>query len=252
MQHTLPERKTIPMPRLAYILFMLNVVECGIHSESARQSFKICSKKWRKIPQCAQLNQFSCGINRGLLYSSLGSHLQYSQADFTFKLVLVGDSGVGKSNILCRFTKFSFNENMKSTIGVEFAARVLEINGRRLKASVWDTAGQVWPLHAAHTRTSLFPTQLLDSDLIARASVPVSNSTCALTLQHVLTLQFHPLSFLCFRIRSDIAPSRARTIAAPSALCSSLTLPSQKAFKICQSGWKNSETMPTRPLSLAL
>ncbi len=56
--------------------------------------------------------------------------------------VLVGDSGVGKSNILCRFTKNEFNPSMKSTIGVEFAARTVEVSNKKLKVSVWDTAGQ--------------------------------------------------------------------------------------------------------------
>ena len=43
--------------------------------------------------------------------------------DFLFKVVLVGDSGVGKSNILSRFTRNEFNLQSKATIGVEFATR---------------------------------------------------------------------------------------------------------------------------------
>lgn len=63
--------------------------------------------------------------------------------DCYYKIVLVGDSGVGKSNILSKFHRNIFNEEEKSTIGVEFAARVIEIpNGKRIKAQVWDTAGQ--------------------------------------------------------------------------------------------------------------
>ena len=68
--------------------------------------------------------------------------VQSQTVDYTFKLVLVGDSGVGKSNLLCRFTKNEFNPSMKSTIGVEFAARVVDVQGKKLKVSVWDTAGQ--------------------------------------------------------------------------------------------------------------
>eukprot|EP00475_Leptophrys_vorax_P037737 TRINITY_DN6546_c0_g1_i2.p1 TRINITY_DN6546_c0_g1~~TRINITY_DN6546_c0_g1_i2.p1 ORF type:complete len:245 (+),score=55.58 TRINITY_DN6546_c0_g1_i2:28-735(+) len=63
--------------------------------------------------------------------------------DHLFKIVLVGDSGVGKSNILSRFTKNAFTEDERSTIGVEFATRVVDCrDGTRIKAQVWDTAGQ--------------------------------------------------------------------------------------------------------------
>lgn len=62
--------------------------------------------------------------------------------DFLFKVVLVGDSGVGKSNILSRFTRNEFNLQSKATIGVEFATRSINVDGKTLKAQIWDTAGQ--------------------------------------------------------------------------------------------------------------
>ncbi|KAI5120161.1 hypothetical protein M0805_003648 [Coniferiporia weirii] len=62
--------------------------------------------------------------------------------DFLFKVVLIGDSGVGKSNLLSRFTRNEFNLDSKSTIGVEFATRTLELDGKTVKAQIWDTAGQ--------------------------------------------------------------------------------------------------------------
>ncbi|GAB2285435.1 Ras- protein Rab11D [Dionaea muscipula] len=62
--------------------------------------------------------------------------------DYLFKLVLIGDSGVGKSNLLSRFTRNEFNLESKSTIGVEFATRTLNIDGKVIKAQIWDTAGQ--------------------------------------------------------------------------------------------------------------
>ncbi|CAL1394284.1 unnamed protein product [Linum trigynum] len=62
--------------------------------------------------------------------------------DYLFKLVLIGDSGVGKSNLLSRFTKNEFNLESKSTIGVEFATKSLTIDGKVIKAQIWDTAGQ--------------------------------------------------------------------------------------------------------------
>lgn len=62
--------------------------------------------------------------------------------DYLFKVVLIGDSGVGKSNLLSRFTKNEFNLESKSTIGVEFATRTLKVDGKVIKAQIWDTAGQ--------------------------------------------------------------------------------------------------------------
>ncbi|KAJ8494043.1 hypothetical protein OPV22_015764 [Ensete ventricosum] len=62
--------------------------------------------------------------------------------DYLFKLVLIGDSGVGKSNLLSRFTRNEFNLESKSTIGVEFATRSVTVDTKVLKAQIWDTAGQ--------------------------------------------------------------------------------------------------------------
>ncbi|KAL0407445.1 UNVERIFIED_CONTAM: Ras-related protein RABA1d [Sesamum latifolium] len=62
--------------------------------------------------------------------------------DYLFKLVLIGDSGVGKSNLLSRFTRNEFSLESKSTIGVEFATRSLPVDGKVIKAQIWDTAGQ--------------------------------------------------------------------------------------------------------------
>ncbi|CCE62978.1 hypothetical protein TPHA_0D03430 [Tetrapisispora phaffii CBS 4417] len=62
--------------------------------------------------------------------------------DYLFKIVLIGDSGVGKSNLLSRFTTNDFNLESKSTIGVEFATRTIEVENKKIKAQIWDTAGQ--------------------------------------------------------------------------------------------------------------
>lgn len=62
--------------------------------------------------------------------------------DYLFKVVLIGDSGVGKSNLLSRFTRNEFNLESKSTIGVEFATKSIEADGKTIKAQIWDTAGQ--------------------------------------------------------------------------------------------------------------
>ena len=62
--------------------------------------------------------------------------------DYLLKLVLIGDSGVGKTNILSRFARNEFSLESKSTIGVEFATRSINFDGKTIKAQIWDTAGQ--------------------------------------------------------------------------------------------------------------
>ncbi|KAG6677809.1 hypothetical protein I3842_14G045600 [Carya illinoinensis] len=62
--------------------------------------------------------------------------------DYLFKIVLIGDSAVGKSNLLSRFARNEFDTNSKATIGVEFQTQVVEIDGKEVKAQIWDTAGQ--------------------------------------------------------------------------------------------------------------
>jgi small GTP-binding protein len=63
-------------------------------------------------------------------------------SEFQLKLVLVGDSGVGKSNIISKFTKNEFNFESKTTIGVEFASKTVSIGDKSIKVQIWDTAGQ--------------------------------------------------------------------------------------------------------------
>lgn len=62
--------------------------------------------------------------------------------DYLFKVVLIGDSGVGKSNLLSRFTRNEFDLETKTTIGVEFATNTVNIDSKTIKAQIWDTAGQ--------------------------------------------------------------------------------------------------------------
>lgn len=68
--------------------------------------------------------------------------VQEREHHFLFKVVLIGDSGVGKSQILSRFTRNEFSLDSKSTIGVEFATKNIEIDNKIIKSQIWDTAGQ--------------------------------------------------------------------------------------------------------------
>ena len=62
--------------------------------------------------------------------------------DFLMKLILVGDSGVGKTNILSKYLKNAFDPNSKATVGVEFGTKKIEIDNKKIKVQIWDTAGQ--------------------------------------------------------------------------------------------------------------
>ncbi|XP_047946813.1 ras-related protein RABA4c-like [Salvia hispanica] len=65
-----------------------------------------------------------------------------NKVDYVFKTVLIGDSAVGKSQLLARFARNEFSMDSKSTIGVEFQTRTLDIDHKTVKAQIWDTAGQ--------------------------------------------------------------------------------------------------------------
>ncbi|KAI5169790.1 Ras-related protein Rab-11A [Pancytospora epiphaga] len=62
--------------------------------------------------------------------------------DYLFKIVLIGDSNVGKTSILSRLVKNTIPEESKPTIGVEFGTKTFTIDGTVIKAQIWDTAGQ--------------------------------------------------------------------------------------------------------------
>ncbi|KAG8385492.1 hypothetical protein BUALT_Bualt03G0051000 [Buddleja alternifolia] len=75
-------------------------------------------------------------------HKEMGAYRADEDYDYLFKVVLIGDSGVGKSNLLSRFTRNEFSQESKSTIGVEFATRSIQVDDKIVKAQIWDTAGQ--------------------------------------------------------------------------------------------------------------
>lgn len=64
------------------------------------------------------------------------------QFDFLFKLLLIGDSGVGKTSIIYRFVENKFESSFITTIGIDFKIRTVELEGKKIKLQIWDTAGQ--------------------------------------------------------------------------------------------------------------
>ena len=80
------------------------------------------------------------GDDYDYLYKGLSQNFPIKNGRGTNALVvLIGDSGVGKSNLLSRFTRGEFSLETKSTIGVEFATRSIQTEGKTIKAQIWDT-----------------------------------------------------------------------------------------------------------------
>lgn len=65
-----------------------------------------------------------------------------NQYDYMVKLIIIGDSGVGKTNILTRFCQDIFKDTHVATIGVDFSVRTIQVEDKKIRLQVWDTAGQ--------------------------------------------------------------------------------------------------------------
>ena len=62
--------------------------------------------------------------------------------DYAFKIIIIGDTGVGKTNLILRFSDENFKDNYVATIGVDFKTKTMELGDKRIKLQLWDTAGQ--------------------------------------------------------------------------------------------------------------
>lgn len=57
--------------------------------------------------------------------------------DYLVKILLIGDSGVGKTSLLCRFAEDSFNSSFISTIGIDFKMKTIDVDGKKIKLQIW-------------------------------------------------------------------------------------------------------------------
>eukprot|EP01120_Amphizonella_sp_Union-15-10_P005439 TRINITY_DN1624_c0_g1_i2.p1 TRINITY_DN1624_c0_g1~~TRINITY_DN1624_c0_g1_i2.p1 ORF type:complete len:219 (-),score=35.77 TRINITY_DN1624_c0_g1_i2:63-719(-) len=72
----------------------------------------------------------------------MASTVASSDFDYLFKVLFIGDSGVGKSSVLIRMTEGGFYEDQSCTIGVDFKQYLVKLNDKRVNLTIWDTAGQ--------------------------------------------------------------------------------------------------------------
>uniref|UniRef100_A0AAY4BVX7 Ras-related protein Rab-15 n=2 Tax=Denticeps clupeoides TaxID=299321 RepID=A0AAY4BVX7_9TELE len=92
---------------------------------------------WRRDVIALVLIQFFCFFLFCFKFDAMAK-----QYDVLFRLLLLGDSGVGKTCLLCRFTDNEFHPSHISTIGVDFKMKTLMIDGIKVRIQIWDTAGQ--------------------------------------------------------------------------------------------------------------
>ena len=93
-----------------------------------------------------RLSKSARKLSRRVDYSTVYSCLPVLSLTYShnsqIKLLLIGDSGVGKSCCLLRFSEDSFTPSFITTIGIDFKIRTIELDGKRVKLQIWDTAGQ--------------------------------------------------------------------------------------------------------------
>ena len=74
------------------------------------------------------------------IHKNINSFIKFKYSVF-YKILLIGDLGVGKSSVILRYIEDYFSGNMMSSIGVDFKTKQIEINDRLIKMQIWDTAG---------------------------------------------------------------------------------------------------------------
>ena len=148
--------RALPLPRAASLArsprlwlalaFLAPVPRCTGPSLSPAPPFCLAlasvtlslTRSHSRLPACRISLTPHCACLHGHLVHSFIRTCS-SSISLCCAVVLIGDSGVGKSNLLSRFTRNEFNLETKSTIGVEFATRSIQADGKTIKAQIWDT-----------------------------------------------------------------------------------------------------------------
>nr|CCA15884.1 Chloride Channel (ClC) Family putative [Albugo laibachii Nc14] len=119
--------EAIDCPRCLRRLHQSDANFCRVCGTLLRQSMEKKSKFSRRESQKVRIIS--------MVHSS-------SKYDLLIKLLLIGDSGVGKSCVLLRYSDDSFTTSFITTIGIDFKVKTIDVNGKRVKLQIWDTAGQ--------------------------------------------------------------------------------------------------------------
>eukprot|EP01120_Amphizonella_sp_Union-15-10_P013511 TRINITY_DN6267_c0_g1_i1.p1 TRINITY_DN6267_c0_g1~~TRINITY_DN6267_c0_g1_i1.p1 ORF type:complete len:200 (+),score=24.36 TRINITY_DN6267_c0_g1_i1:47-646(+) len=125
--------------------------------------------------------------------------------DLLFKLLLIGDSGVGKSCLLLRFADDTFTDSYISTIGVDFKIQTLELEGKTVKLQIWDTAGQ----ERFRTITSSYYRGAHGIIIVYDITDQVSFTNIKLWLQEIERYACDSVSKLLIGNKSDLTDKRA-------------------------------------------
>lgn len=114
--------------------------------------------------------------------------------DYLFKIVVIGDSAVGKSNLLSRFARDEFDHHSKATIGVEFQTQVVELDGKEIKAQVWDTAGQ----ERFRAVTSAYYRGAVGALIVYDITRKATFENTKRWLEELNSMHFYPIVYFCF------------------------------------------------------